>query len=167
MATAFNLERSERSMLLKKRSKSAMETTQAGPQDESRFQIHNAGGIAMALMDSELIYGQKPWAIVTFLQAGFKGNQRLIHDMLLYFLYGTLMYREHGRSGRNGCMTLKQMDNPQGHIPSNACERALAGDIFRYGLPAGCAAESVPENSIYFFCLGRSGKPLMSTEKAP
>ena len=42
---------------------------QAGPQDESRFQIHNAGGIAMALMDSELIYGQIPWAIVTFLQA--------------------------------------------------------------------------------------------------
>ena len=36
------------------------------------FQIHNAGGIAMALMDSELIYGQIPWAIVTFLQAGFK-----------------------------------------------------------------------------------------------
>ena len=54
------------------------------------------------------------------------------------------MYREHGRNGRNECMTLKQMDNPQGHIPSNACERALAGDIFRYGLPAGCAAESVP-----------------------
>ncbi|BBK25565.1 hypothetical protein Dia5BBH33_15000 [Dialister hominis] len=41
----------------------------------------------MALMDSELIYGQIPWAIVTFLQAGFKGSQRLIHDMLLYFLY--------------------------------------------------------------------------------
>ena len=47
---------------------------------------------AMAHMDSELIYGQIPWAIVTFLQAGFKGSQRLIHDMLLYFLYGTPMY---------------------------------------------------------------------------
>ena len=39
----------------------------------------------MALMDSELIYGQIPWAIVTFLQAGFKGSQRLIHDMLFVF----------------------------------------------------------------------------------
>ena len=34
------------------------------------------------LMDSELIYGQIPWAIVTFLQAGFKGSQRLIHSAI-------------------------------------------------------------------------------------
>ena len=98
----------------------------------------------MALMNSELVYSQIFWMIVTFLQADFKSSQRLIHEMLLYFLYGTPMYREHGRNGGNGCMALKQMDNPPGHIPSNACERALAGDIFRYGLPAGCAAESVP-----------------------
>ena len=141
--------------------------TQAGPQDESRFQIHNAGGIAMALMDSELIYGQIPWAIVTFLQAGFKGSQRLIHDMLLYFLYGTPMYREHGRNGRNGCMTLKQMDNPQGHIPSNACERALAGDIFRYGLPAGCAAESVPREPYILLLLRKIWKILDEYRKSP
>ncbi|WP_418239020.1 hypothetical protein, partial [Dialister hominis] len=77
------------------------------------------------------------------------------------------MYREHGRNGRNGCMTLKQMDNPQGHIPSNACERALAGDIFRYGLPAVCAAESVPREPYILLLLRKIWKILDEYRKSP
>jgi hypothetical protein len=64
-------------------------------------------------------------------------------------------------------MTLKQMDNPQGHIPSNACERALAGDIFRYGLPAGCAAKSVPRELYILPLLRKIWKILDEYRKSP
>ena len=63
-------------------------------------------------------------------------------------------------------MTLKQMDNPQGHIPSNACERALAGDIFRYGLPAGCAAESAPRELYILLLLRKIWKILDEYRKS-
>ncbi len=59
------------------------------------------------------------------------------------------------------------MDDPSGHFPGNTRKRALAGDIFRYGLPAGCAAESVPRELYILLLLRKIWKILDEYRKSP